>query len=110
MLSVSGWFYTIYEKNRDVRDQFPATAEELRTRLSNLHQAAKEGIAQSRALNRRAKKKRKRKVAQGVVSLSVGTGAIIANTNMPALAPYSYVLGCGALLQAARDLVGEPPD
>ncbi|MEE4310590.1 MAG: hypothetical protein V2J62_01860 [candidate division KSB1 bacterium] len=101
------WFFSIYRENSEASDKSPATSRELETRLRSLHQLIKEEISDSRQLPRKKKKKRKRQVARGITSLTVGVGAFIANTNLPPIMAWSYGVGAGALHQAARDFVGE---
>jgi len=75
--------------------------------LDSLHNSYLAAILQTRALRRREKKRRKRNIAQGLVSGIFGVGVILANTRFPALAAISYGLGGAAIHQAIRDWVGE---
>ncbi len=99
--------YLSYERSRSYRDQFPAEVDDLKQKLTEIHNATKEHISQSRELSRKEKKKRKRKIGQGVASAIFGTGVIVADTQLPLLFAFSYGLGGGALHQALRDIVGE---
>lgn len=100
------WLYGLYLEDATAADRCPATSAELIERLRSLHERAKERIDASRSLGRKAKKRRKRAIAQGVASLAVSVGAYITNVNHPGLAPWSYALGGSALHQALRDIVG----
>ena len=96
-----------FERNRDAREDFVPNVAAVGRILVCVHQAAKGSVAESRSLGRKGKKRRKRKVAQGITSAVFGAGAIAADTQLPVLFAFSYGLGGAALHQAMRDLVGE---
>lgn len=102
--------YATFQEVKREKGQFVSNSEELRTYLEALHKKYKAEIEASRQQPRKEKKKRKRKVLQGAASATVGTGAIIADSQFPPLFAFSYALGGGALLQAMRDFIGDPAD
>lgn len=87
-----------------------ATTVELRQRLVVLYNASVQELRRSREESRKEKKRRKRKVGQGITSGVFGVGLIAADTQYPPLAPVSFGLGGAAIHQALRDLVGEAPE
>ncbi len=102
--------YLCHERAREHRAAFPLEIDTLKRHLVEVHAAATRQIASSRSLNRRQKKKRKRKIGQGVASAVFGTAAIVADIQLPLVFAFSYGLGGAALHQALRDLVGEAPE
>jgi hypothetical protein len=98
------------ERDEGVRPAFPQDVDALKVQLKDAHGSAKHRITASRAVGRKEKKRRKRRIAQGITSAIFGTGAIVADTKLPVLFAFSYGLGGSALHQALRDIVGEPPD
>jgi hypothetical protein len=102
--------YLCYESAREYRAAFPLEIDALKRHLVEVHSAATRQIASSRSLNRRQKKKRKRKIGQGIASAVFGTAAIVADIQLPLVFAFSYGLGGAALHQALRDLVGEAPE
>ena len=60
--------------------------------------------------DRSAKKKRKRSVTQGIVSVVFGSGVMVANSYFIPSASISYGAAIIAFHQAARDFVGEAAD
>ncbi len=99
--------YEDFERNKHARANFVADVETIKQILTRVHEAAKERVAEARTSNRKRKKRRKRKVAQGIASAVFGTGAIAADTQLPVVFAFSYGLGGAALHQAMRDLIGE---
>ncbi len=83
------------------------TTREFRHRFILLHRASVAQLDESREQPRREKKRRKRKVAQGVTSSIFGLGLFVVDSQFPQLASVSYGLGLAAIHQATRDLVGE---
>jgi hypothetical protein len=102
--------YGIYREVKQYREKFPADTSDLKKGIVDLHESTKAKLTESRALNRKEKKKRKRKLAQGITSAIFGIGLIAADTLLPQMSDFSYGLGAGALLQALRDFVGEARD
>ena len=103
-------FYAVVEEVEHDHGKFVSDTEELRESLKSLHERYKAEIRRSREDPRKPKKKRKRKVLQGAASATVGTIVIVADTHFPPLFAFSYGLGGGALFQAIRDLIGDPPE
>ena len=102
--------YLAYERAYERRHEFPEGIDALKQRLVEVHESTKLEIATSRNMSRKDKKKRKRKLGQGIASAIFGTGVIAADTQMPLLFAFSYGLGGAALHQAFRDIVGESED
>ena len=102
--------YVSYERTREKRQAFPQGIEEIKRQLIEVHESTKAQIVVSRNLGRKEKKKRKRKLGQGVASAIFGTGVIVADSQLPVLFAFSYGLGGSALHQALRDIVGEEPE
>lgn len=103
-------FYAVVEEVEHDHGKFVSNTKELCESLKSLHEHYKVEIRRSRENPRKEKKKRKRKVLQGAASATVGTIVIIADTHFPPLFAFSYGLGGGALFQAIRDLIGDPPE
>lgn len=101
--------YELWLKRKVSQGDLVKDYHEFRSALITAHAAAKKAIEQARPLSRKDKKKRKRNVAQGLTSLTLGAGVIIADTQLPPMATFSYAVGAGAVHQAIRDLVGEAP-
>lgn len=99
--------YGIYRADKQYSEKFLSDTSDLKKGIVDLHQSTKAKLTESRALNRKEKKKRKRKLAQGVASAIYGTAVIAADTQLPPMFAFSYALGSGAFLQALRDVVGE---
>ena len=99
--------YRAYESGYERRHEFPDGIEAMKQRLVAVHEATKLHMAAARKMSRKDKKKRKRKLGQGVASAVFGTGIIAADSQLPPLFVFSYGLGGGALHQALRDIVGE---
>ena len=104
------YLYVRYRDVQQFREEFPLDAAALRKSIVDLHESTKAQITESRPLGRKEKKKRKRKLAQGIASGIFGAGVIAADTQLPLLFAFSYGLGGGALHQALRDIVGEPSE
>jgi hypothetical protein len=99
--------YMAYQKEKTKSGEFVTDAQELRDKLTLLHYSARQQIKEARKLSPKGKKKkRKRNVAQGIVSAIFGTGVITADIYLPALFVFSYGLGGSALHQALRDITG----
>jgi hypothetical protein len=101
--------YELWLKRKVSHGDLVKDYQEFRGALVIAHAAAKEAIEHARPLSRKDKKQRKRNVAQGLTSLTLGVGMIIADTQLPPMAAFSYAVGAGAVHQAIRDLVGEAP-
>jgi hypothetical protein len=101
--------YELWLKQKVSHADLVKDYNEFRTALVKAHVAAKKAIEAARPLSRKVKKKRKRDVALGLTSLSLGAFMIIGNTQLPPMAAFSYAVGAGAVHQAVRDLVGEVP-
>jgi hypothetical protein len=102
--------YLSYDRARERRQAFPEGIEGIKRQLIEVHESTKLQIVVTRNMSRKEKKKRKRKIGQGIASAIFGTGVIAADTQMPVLFAFSYGLGGAALHQALRDIVGEEPD
>lgn len=102
--------YFTFQDVKGEQDKFVGSSEELRTHLESLHQKYKSEIAASREQPRKEKKRRKRKVLQGVISATIGTTAIVVDIQFPPLFAFSYGFGGGALHQAVRDFIGDPAE
>jgi len=94
---------------RAVKDgaEFPEGLEAIKEQLVRVHESTKREVVATRLLSRKDKKRRKRKLGQGVASAIFGTGVIVADTQLPVLFAFSYGLGGAALHQAVRDIVGQ---
>jgi len=99
--------YRAYESGYQRRHEFPDGIEAMKQRLVAVHEATKLHLAAARKMSRKDKKKRKRKLGEGLASAVFGTGIIAADSQLPPLFVFSYGLGGGALHQALRDIVGE---
>lgn len=102
--------YRLHARARRPPESFPDGADALKEDLKKIHGGAKQGVADSRPMGRKRKKKVKRKIAQGLTSALFGAAVIAANTQLPALFAFSYGLGGAALHQALRDFAGEPAE
>lgn len=100
-------FYAAYERVHREPHKLPEGVDAIKQRLLEVHECTKREMAASRNLSRKEKKRRKRKLGQGITSAIFGTGVIVADTQLPVLFAFSYGLGGGALHQALRDIVGE---
>jgi hypothetical protein len=103
-------FFAIVQEIEHDHGKLVSDTKELRESLKSLHEHYKAEIRGSREDTRKLKKKRKRKVLQGAASATVGTIVIAVDISHPPLFPLSFSLGGGALLQAMRDLIGDPPE
>ena len=101
------YFYNLYRDVQQDREQFLTDSTDLGQSIIDLHESTKMQLADSRRISRKEKKKRKRKLGQGIASAIFGAGIIAADTQFPLLFAFSYGLGGGALHQALRDIVGE---
>jgi len=87
------------------------TTAELEALLKQLHAAIVAETTASRQLPKKSKRQRKRRLATGITFTAIGLGLLAGNTqSQQSTAPYSYILGGNALLQAIRDLIGESSD
>lgn len=101
---------SISQEVKHEREKFVSNSEELCIYLENLHKKYKSEIEASRKQPRKQKKRRKRKVLQGVVTTTLAVGAIIVDLEFLNVFPFSYELGAGALFQAIRDFIGDPSE
>ncbi|PSN20300.1 hypothetical protein C7271_02945 [filamentous cyanobacterium CCP5] len=82
--------------------------DQLETYFISLQTAMLEDLQASRWLSRTQKKRRKRKIATGILFTTCGIGLLAGNTLMDwEYAATSYILGGNALMQAVQDLTGE---
>ena len=102
--------YAEFERSLERRQVFSGGIDEIKQQLIKVHESTKAQVAVSRNMGRKEKKKRKRKLGQGIASAIFGTGVIAANSQLPPLFAFSYGLGGSALHQALRDIVGEESD
>lgn len=92
-------------------EEMPSSSVDLLEAFLQLSDAISRQYGEVRAIPRKEKKQRKRRIATGVTFTVVGLGLLAGNTRAdPANSVYSYVLGGNALLQAIRDLIGEGAD
>ena len=88
------------------------SVEQVLSELKRFHGRLIADLESARQHKRGAKKRRKRKLGQGVTSLLFGTGVLIANSyavvqaGLPTMA-FSYTVSLTAFHQAARDIIGE---
>lgn len=102
--------YAKFQEVKQEKGRFVSDSKELLMHLEALHKRYKAEIEASREQPRKEKKRRKRKVLQGAASATFGTTVIIADAHFPPLFAFSYGIGGGALHQAVRDFVGDPPE
>jgi len=102
--------YAAFERSRERLEVFSGGIDDIKQQLIKVHESTKAQVADSRNMSRKEKKKRKRKLGQGIASAIFGTGVIAADSQLPLLFAFSYGLGGSALHQALRDIVGEEAD
>lgn len=94
----------------DLETVLPDSSDLIRS-FKELHNATVSQLAATRSEPRKIKKQRKRQITLGVTFTALGIALLAANAQIDDVsAPYSYILGGNALLQAMRDLIGRAPE
>ena len=97
-------------KNRSRLPSFIDSVDELEGILQAHHRRTIDENMESMGLPRKKKKARRIDVKKASFNLLTGTAIIVANTKFAPTFVVSYALGGGAVLQAARDFIGDPID
>ena len=101
---VKGPIEEFYKFKGDM-EKFDTDTSGFCTLLEDTHKCSKKVILDTRKVPRQMKKAKRKNVAKCIWSVAIGIGLCVANTELPAVAVFSYGIGIASLQQAGRDII-----
>lgn len=94
-----------FRQNRKDSEKYVSNFKELKQILIESHNQTMEEIVLLRDFPRKLKKNRKKNVRLGIINTVIGTGLIVANTQIPTMSTISYGLGGSTVLKGINDFL-----